>query len=158
MRRKDREVTGEAIREIIDSCRVARIAMIDGDKPYIVPMNFGYFMQENELTLFFHCAMEGKKLDVLRQNNRVFFEMDCEHELIEKTNPCSYSFAYASVMGDGVASFIENTQEKLAAFELLMLHQTGRAGFAFTQEDMNHVTIFKVVSTSFTAKRSKRPS
>lgn len=158
MRRKDKQVTGAAIREIIDRCKVARLAMIDGDRPYLVPMNFGYFMQNGVLTLFFHCAHEGRKIDILRANNKVFFEMDCDHELVDAPAACRYSFAYASVMGEGTVQFVESEAEKFAAFEMIMLHQTGRAGFSFEASELQAVTVLKLVSTDYTAKQSGLPT
>ena len=73
MRRKDREVTQkEELIEILDSCKTACIAMIDGDIPYNVPLNYGYEFKGDDLILFFHCAKEGRKIDIIKNNNRVF--------------------------------------------------------------------------------------
>lgn len=156
MRRAERQIMGEGIQAIIDECPVARIAMIDGDTPYIVPMNFGYFMQADQLTLYFHCANEGRKIDILRKNGRVCFEMDCGHRLIEGPAACSYSFAFSSVIGEGEISFVTSTPEKFTAMEMIMLHQTRRAGFAIPEDAIARVTILKLVSNSFTAKQANR--
>ena len=58
MRRKDREITDfNEIVDVIRACDVCRIAMNDGDYPYIVPMNFGLDVQDGQVYLYFHCAM-----------------------------------------------------------------------------------------------------
>ena len=83
MRRKDREITDfNEIIEIIKKCDVCRIAMNDGDFPYMVPLNFGLDIQDGQAYLYFHAALEGKKLDLLKKDNRVTFEMDCGHNFI----------------------------------------------------------------------------
>lgn len=84
MRRKDREITNfNDMIEIIKKCESCVIAMNDDGYPYVVPLNFGLDIEEdNQVYLYFHCAMEGKKLDLIKKDNRVTFEMDCEHQFI----------------------------------------------------------------------------
>ena len=61
MRRKDREIINkEQIWRIMQRCGVCRVAFHDAEYPYIVPLNFGIGKGE-PLTLYFHCAAQGKK-------------------------------------------------------------------------------------------------
>ena len=79
MRRKDREITGrENIEPILKACKTCRVAMIADGAPYVVPLNFGYTWDESGLTLYFHSGLKGKKIDALRADPRVCFEMDTE--------------------------------------------------------------------------------
>jgi len=67
MRRKDREVTNlDEIRDIIEKCKVCHLAMVDNGMPYVIPLNFGYIIADNLLTLFFHSAKEGRKINILK--------------------------------------------------------------------------------------------
>ena len=78
MTRRERQVTDpKAILEILDTCKVVHVAMIDGDEPYMVAMNYGYTMEDEKLTLYLHGATAGRKLDVLKANPKVFVEMEC---------------------------------------------------------------------------------
>jgi nitroimidazol reductase NimA-like FMN-containing flavoprotein (pyridoxamine 5'-phosphate oxidase superfamily) len=64
MRRHEREITDKKeIEAIIRKALVCRLAMVDGDKPYVVPLCFGYA----DHTLFFHSAGEGKKLEIIKK-------------------------------------------------------------------------------------------
>ena len=83
MRRHDREVTdfNEMIR-IIEKCDVCRLALNDGDDPYILPLNFGVELKDDRVILYFHGADSGKKYDLLAKDNRVSFEVDCSHRLV----------------------------------------------------------------------------
>lgn len=155
MRRKDREVTviDEKI-EIISNCKVIRLAMKDKEGLYIVPLNFGYSYLNDKLTLYFHSAKEGRKLDGIVENPEVAFEMDCEHKLIEAEIPCLYGFSYKSIIGNGVSSIVENMEEKKSALSLLMKHQTGK-DFTFEDKHAKAVTVFKVEVTNFSAKEYK---
>ena len=99
MRRKDREVTDlGAIGRIIGDCKVLRLGMVDGRRPYVVPMNFGFDLRGGVLELYGHSAPEGRKVEILRRNPEVCFEMDCGHKLVEATAACGYGFAYSSVI------------------------------------------------------------
>ncbi len=157
MRRKDREVTlHQEIENIICQCRLCHLAMVDNGLPYVVPLNFGYFLSEEMLTLYFHSAKTGRKIDVLRRNPQVCFEMTDAGELGEFENPCNAGYYYQSVIGNGKAEFIDDVFEKCRALTLLMKHQSGR-DISFTPEQAETVLVFKVVSTDFTGKKKPAP-
>lgn len=151
MRRKDREISKDEIFEIINKCMVLRIAMISGDKPYIVPMNFGYSYEGDVLELFFHSAFEGKKIDALKNNPYVCFEMDCGHDLITGENACKYSYRYESVIGEGVVTFLDDMDLKKEALNHLMRHQTGKS-FEFDDKAANSVLVFKITVSEISGK------
>lgn len=158
MRRKDREITLEnELTAILNECRVCRIAMTDGAWPYIVPMNYGYTYENGTLTLFFHCAKAGRKLELLKANPAVAFEMDCAHSLIEGRAACDYSFAYQSVCGTGTAVLLEDWQDKAHALSVIMKTQTGRE-FTFGREQASGVAAFKIDVREFTGKRHDAPA
>ncbi len=103
MRRKDREVTDMAvIEEILQSCKTCHVAMIDGSEPYVVPLSYGWERNGNVLTLYFHCAWEGRKLEILRKNNRVCFEISREGKLLHAQVPCNLGYDYSSMIGYGI--------------------------------------------------------
>ncbi len=154
MRRKDRAVTEqEEILKIVSKCDICRLAMVDQGNPYMIPLNFGYEMHGKTLTLVFHSARFGRKLDILHTNPNVCFEMDCEHDLIEGESACDYSFAFSSVMGFGKVEFISVFEEKVKALKLLMKHQSKREDFHFSPREIDGITLYKVVTKDFSAKR-----
>lgn len=127
MRRKDREVTRrEDLLEMMERFKVCRLGLWDGREVYIVPLNFGYEERDGCLDLFFHCAREGRKLDILQCRSEASFEMDGGHALMEGDSPCRYSYAYGCVMGRGTVEFLQEDGEKMHALGRIMLHQTGR--------------------------------
>ena len=79
MRRKDREISGrENIEPILQACKTCRLAMVADGAPYVIPLNYGYTWYEDGLTIYFHSGIKGKKIDALRADPRVCFEMDTE--------------------------------------------------------------------------------
>ncbi len=154
MRRKDRQVTELAeIIEIIERCDVCRIALSDDNMPYIVPMNFGYEVVEGNIIIYLHCANEGRKLDILKKNNNVCFEMDCKHRLVTGAKACDCTMDFESVIGDAVAHTVVNNEEKIHGLNLIMKKYTKKHDYTYEEKDLNGVTVLKLVSTGFTAKR-----
>ena len=156
MRRKDREVTDqEEIQKIFDDCKVCRIGIVDEDGPYIVPMNYGYVKEEGKVILYFHGAREGKKIDLIRKNPNVGIELDYKHELAEGKIAFQYSYYYASIIGKGTASIIDNPKEKLKALNVIMRHQTGKSFDEFQKNPKleKAVAIIRVELNEYSCKR-----
>ncbi len=157
MRRKDREVTETAeLLKIIQACKVCRVAMQDDQGLYIVPLNFGYEFMDGRLTLYFHSAKEGRKIDILSKSPAVAFEMDCNHQLIESDVACQNGYSYKSIIGNGRASLTEDIDEKIKGLSLIMVHQTGKE-FEMPPQAANSVAVFKVDATVFTGKSRPMP-
>ena len=157
MRRKDREVTDVyEIMKIIDNCPVIHIAMTDNGKPYVVALNFGYERQGNDLILYFHSAYEGRKIDILKRNPEVFFQMECAGRVILGTpaNPCGYGYSYDSVTGSGRVEFVEDEEEKVHGLNCLIRH-AGKTNedFCFPKEMLLKTCVFCLRSTDITGKR-----
>ena len=152
MRRKEREVKDiNELIKIIDKCKVCRIAMQDKAGLYIVPMNFGYTYENNQLVLYFHSAKEGRKISALKENCDICFEMDCDHRLITGDKACKYTYSYKSIIGNGKVVFIDDPDEKKFALSVLMKHQTGQ-DFVFDDKMAEGVCVFKIMVQEFTGK------
>lgn len=124
MRRKDREVADlEGQLAILEQCPVCRVAINDpaSGVPYLVPLNFGMAAGPQSLTLYFHCAPVGTKLDLLRADPNVSFEADCPGTVSGGATSCTYGMSYQSVIGRGTVRFVEGG-EKLTALQALMQH------------------------------------
>ena len=79
MRRRDREVTElNEIIHILDSGKVLHLGLVDQGKPYIVPVNYGYVMENDKLVFYVHGALEGRKLDIIRNNSDCCVQIECD--------------------------------------------------------------------------------
>ena len=152
MIRKDREITDfDEIIEIIKKCDVCRIALNDEAYPYIVPLNFGMDVQDQQVTLYFHGALKGKKLDLIKKDNRATFEMDCGHNFILYEERMSCTMGYESVMGRGTIEILPE-EEKYEALRILM-RQYHAEDFQFNKDMMKVTTVMKMTVESMTGKR-----
>ena len=157
MRRKDREITDAAeIRAILESARVMHLGLNAGDAPYVVPLHYGFRFDGGALTLYFHCAKEGRKLELLRRDPRVFVEIDADECLLPAAAACGWGAAYACVMCRARAAIVEDAAEKVEALALLMKTQTGRE-FAFDEKTAAAVTVVRLDAEELSAKARRRP-
>lgn len=148
VRRHDREITDrQAIDEILRAAQVCRIALCDGDRPYIVPMNFG--LDGNRL--YFHCASEGRKLDVIRRNPQAGFEVDIDHHLVRGESACHWGCGYRSVVGFGRIRRVDDPSEKLHGLQTVMRHYGGE-GCRFSEDAVERVTVLCLEILEVTGK------
>ena len=154
MRRKDREITNfNEMIEIIKKCDSCVLALNDEGFPYLVPMNFGMDIEDNQLYLYFHCAKEGKKLELIQKDNRASFEMDCEHKLVLQEEEMECSMGYASVIGQGIIEFVAE-EDKFDALKILMGQYRSR-DFKFDTRMLGVTTVLKMKVLNMTGKRKK---
>ncbi len=153
MRRHDREVTDfHEIIQIMERCDVCRLGLNDGEGyPYILPLNFGMAVEEGGITLYFHGAMEGKKLELIAADPRASFEMDCAHRLVLDDGQHSCTMEYESVMGRGRIEFVPE-ERKLPALRILMGHYR-HEDFPFGTGILPSTAVFQLKVQQLTAKR-----
>ena len=157
MTRREQQITDmNEIIKILDKSKVVHVGMVDGDEPYVVPMNYGYIMEDDKLTIYLHGANRGRKLDLIRKNPKVFFELDCDIVPFEGDVACRYGITYASVMGRGIAEIVEDVEEKKRALSILMKTQTSK-DFEFEDKMTTIVTIIKITALEYTAKHRPMP-
>lgn len=150
MRRADKQIVDRTIIDsIIRRSQVCRLALADGAVPYIVPMCFGY---DGE-SLYLHCAPGGRRLNILRSNNRVCFEFDIVESLVDAPQACDWGIRYQSVIGMGTAQIVDDPSGKREALTALMAQYSSEA-FAFPEDTVSGTTVIKVSIESITGKQS----
>lgn len=155
--KRERQVTDpEQILHILDTGKVLHLGLSVKDEPYVVPMNYGYTMEDGRLTLYLHSAVKGRKLDMLRANSRVFFEIDCDHQPFEGQVACQYGMVYSSLMGRGTAAIVEDVEEKKQAMSILMKTQTDK-DFTFNERLVSIVAVIRIDVAEYTAKHRPLP-
>ena len=152
MRRSDREIKEfDEIVKVMEECDVCRIAFFDEEYPYLLPLNFGMKVIDNQIVLYFHGATVGKKYDLMAKNNKVGFEMDCSHRLVMDEETKSCTMEYESVIGNGILEIVED-QYKYDALYLLMKHYH-KEDFEFNRKAMSMTIAFKLTVNKITGKR-----
>lgn len=151
MRRSELEIKEfHKILDVMRRCDTCRLALNDGGTPYIVPLNFGFEVTDGRVTLYFHSALEGKKLDLLRQDNRAGFEMDCSQKLITGDMACKYTMEFESVVGKGLLSELPEHQ-RITGLNAIM-RQYGGEGLPYNQAVIPKTMVLKLEVTELTGK------
>jgi len=157
MTKRELQITDESrILQILDTAKVLHLGLAVDNEPYVVPMNYGYCLEDGKLVLYLHSALRGKKLDMIRQNPKVSFELDCDRIPFEGKVACQYGLAYSSVMGRGMARIVEDVEEKKKAMSVLMKTQTGM-DFSFEDRLVSIVAVIRIDVAEYTAKQRPVP-
>jgi len=150
MRRKENEIPEEsAIEAIITKSLVCRLALSDDNSPYIVPLCFGY----EDKVLYFHGSLKGKKIDIIRKNQKVCFEFDINTEIVKAEDACHWSMKYRSVIGFGKAVLLKDLDEKRKALNIIMGQYSDRT-FQFNDATLIKMGVIKVEIESMSGKQS----
>ncbi len=157
MTKRERQITDpNRILDILNRGKVLHLGLCVDNEPYVVPMNYGYTQEGEKLVIYLHSALRGKKLDMIRANPNVFFEIDCDIVPFEGVLPCQYGVTYSSVMGKGIAQIVEDVEEKKKAMSVLMQTQTGK-DFSFVDRLVSMVAVIRIDVSEYTAKHRPLP-
>lgn len=152
MRRSDREIKEyNEIIGVIEKCDVCRLALNNNGYPYIIPLNFGFKEENGKAELYFHCANEGTKLELIKKDNRASFETDCRHRLVADYEEQMCTMEYESVIGQGRIEILPE-EEKIAALQILMSHYH-HDKFPINENVIPMTTVFRLSVDSMTGKR-----
>ena len=176
MRRAGREVTNpEQIAAIVAACDIVEVAYADAEGLTIVPLNFGFDYEYDEatgkLTLWFHSAPRGRKLDTIRaaaSSTRfapppvgrlpVAFTMQTDCEVVAGRTTCNWGETFKSIVGNGTASLVEDLDECRHGLQTLMAQQAHMPNVEFTDAQVRSVTVWKIESDYFTTKVRAKPA
>lgn len=150
MRRTEREISelGQ-IEEIINKADVCRVAFADENVPYIVTLNFGFTAGR----LYFHCAREGRKMEMMKKNNYVCFEMDIDHQLYTGKKACDTGMNYKSVVGYGKISIISDEEERITGMNSILDHYDPRKDYDYDESVFERTVMLKLEITEMTGKK-----
>ena len=151
MRRPEKQIRDERMmKTILEDAIICRIGLCKDNVPYVVPMNFAYC----EKALYLHAAKAGKKMDIINENPLVCFEMEYGAEVTPAPTSCGWSMKYYSIIGQGNASIITDTEDKVRALNQLMEKYAGEEKPSYSDEVLAKVAIIRIDITEMTGKKS----
>ncbi len=151
MRRKDKEIMDtEKIAKVIKKSQVCRLGLSLDNIPYIVPVSFGY----DGNTLYFHTALEGKKIDILAVNKNVCFEFEAGVQVVpNETKPCNWSFSFQSVIGFGKVVELSAPEDKIKGLTHVMA-QYSEKEWGLDKLPLSNLRVWAIQIESMTGKQS----
>ena len=146
MVRKEKYITDKAtLEKIIAKATICRLSMVDGEKPYMIPLNFGY----TDGSFYFHTGLRGKKLGILQKNPNVCIEIDVDHQMVEGETACKWGMKFRSVLAFGVAMVLMADEEKRSALQTIM-NQYSTENWNFPDEKLAITQLIRVDVDSMT--------
>ena len=149
MRRKDREITNrEEIDAILHSAKVMHLALADNNVPFLVPLFYAY----DGTAIYFHSAASGTKIEILKRNNRVCFEVSLDHGVIQSDKACDFEAKHRTVIGCGKAAFVEDEEAKIKALDLIVAKLSDKT-FAYPKENLSQTVVVRIDCESIQGKK-----
>ncbi|HEB75670.1 MAG TPA: pyridoxamine 5'-phosphate oxidase family protein [Nitrospirae bacterium] len=133
MRKHKKEIRDEAvIIELLKTCHTGRLGTNGGDGyPMVKPLNFAY----HDGKIYFHTALEGEKIDDIKRDDRVCFEVDLPIAYVRAVRqPCEAEYLYRSVIIKGRAAIVDDREERLLALGCLMEKYQPEGGYGAVPE------------------------
>jgi len=150
MRRKEKEISKLAeLETIISKAKVCHLALSVDNQPYVVPLCFGY----KSKTMYFHSASEGKKLDMIRANPQVCFELFVNDTIVKADKACNWGMKFKSVIGFGKAQILESDEDKIKALDIIM-NQYANQSWEYKPKMLDQTTLIKVEIEELTGKQT----
>lgn len=151
MRKTNQEIKDKSVLdEILTNSKICRLGMIDNGLPYVLPFNFGY----HENCIYIHSAPEGKKIDILKKNPLVCFEVEQQADIVEDEIACKWSTLYQSVVGYGNVQLVTEFEEKKHGLEIIMTQHGYKGKMEFETKEVEFIVILKLQIESMTGKQS----
>ena len=152
MRKHNQEIKSkDIINTILSNSKICRIAMIDNGRPYLLPFNYGY----KDNCIYIHSAPEGKKIEILKRNNEVCFEIEDHTEIIKNSKPCKCATKYRSVVGYGNVEIITDNEQKKNGLDIIMTHNgIPTENNVYEKSQVELLVILKLNITQISGKQS----
>jgi nitroimidazol reductase NimA-like FMN-containing flavoprotein (pyridoxamine 5'-phosphate oxidase superfamily) len=153
MRKTRKEIRDEAvIAGLLHQCHVGRLGTIGKDGyPTVKPLNFVFY----EKKIYFHTAQEGEKIEDIRRDGRVCFEVDLPIAFVkgEPADPCRAEYLYRSVIIKGRAHIVDDEDEKVLALQHLMKKYQPEGGYGdFLEEKLRITGVVRIDIEEMTGK------
>jgi nitroimidazol reductase NimA-like FMN-containing flavoprotein (pyridoxamine 5'-phosphate oxidase superfamily) len=149
MRRKDREITNRSeIDAILHSANLMRIALADGDTPFLVPVFYAF----DGVAIYFHSAQTGTKIEIMKRNDKVCFEVSLDHGIIENDIACDFEVKHRTVIGFGRIAFVVDEAEKIKALDRIV-ERFSEKKFEYPKANLSCTTVIRIDIESIKGKK-----
>ena len=117
MRKESRQMSADWALEVFDKAAYITVSMTGKDgNPYGLPLSL---VRTDERTFWFHCATEGKKLDILKANPKVFLSAVTRCRPLRGPKDGSFTLEFQSATAVGIAEIVEDESTKKEALKAI---------------------------------------
>ncbi len=141
------------IESVLEEAKMCRLALFNGEKPYITPMLFGYCLSGGNPEIYFRCGEKNEITELIKKNNSAAFEIDKLGEVCpRKENPCLVEAVYESVVGTGTIEVITGI-DKITGFSHILKKYNTNAEHNISEQVLNSFAVLKLTVTEICCKK-----
>ena len=129
---------------------------VNGDS-WKLETEMGVVMDGDKPELYFHCAAQGKKIDLIKANNRAAFEIDRLDRIIRGDIACSFTADYESITGYGTIDIINGIEKLTGLNRIMNKYDPEHREHKYSEQMLNSVVILKLTVSSFSCKAHLTP-
>jgi nitroimidazol reductase NimA-like FMN-containing flavoprotein (pyridoxamine 5'-phosphate oxidase superfamily) len=143
---------GKEMESLLQKALVGCLATVGPDgSPYITPLNFVYHRGR----IYFHCAFEGRRIDNIRANPHVCFEVHEFIKIVRGHRACDFGTRYRSVLVFGRARSLPDGDEKVVVLTALAeKYAGGQAVEPPTPKRAKGTEVIEITIEEMTGKRN----
>ncbi len=146
----DREITEiAAIEKLLKEAPVCRIALMNGEYPYVIPMCFGYKIEGSHLELYFHTVPKGQKIELIKKNNLAGFEIDHLTGIVREENDSGITALYECITGTGSVEIINGIEKLTGLTSIITKYDVEKTEHKFSEQVLNNIVLLKLTADSF---------
>lgn len=151
MRRQDKAITNsKIINQLLQQSQVVRVAFSIDNTPHIVPLSYGY--KNNKI--YIHSSREGSKIEMIKKNNHVCFEVEQGSEVIKDEIACNWTTKYRSIIGWGNITIIDDDQQKRRGLDIIMQKYGGGDQHDYNSKQVDNMYLLVIEIEKLTGKQS----
>jgi nitroimidazol reductase NimA-like FMN-containing flavoprotein (pyridoxamine 5'-phosphate oxidase superfamily) len=151
MRRSDKEIAdSNIVQDVLVNSQICRLGLVDKGEAYIVPVNYAF----KDGYIYVHSAAEGRKIELLKKNPTVTFEVEYSSEIVKGEVPCKWGTKYRSIMGRGTVVIHDDIESKRNGLDLIMKKYGGEVSPQYDESGLAKVVLLKIKVESLSAKQS----
>ncbi len=140
-----RTLLPEEIDRMLNQSKTGRLGLSRDGIPYVLPLSFWF----SEPAVYFHGALQGRKIDYIRANPRACFLVDRMDELLKSEHPCLFNVTFQSAMVEGEILLVEDEAEKLKALQgLSAKYGSPEVAALLSGDETRNVAVFKLLIVS----------
>ncbi|MCL2155052.1 MAG: pyridoxamine 5'-phosphate oxidase family protein [Leptospirales bacterium] len=122
--------------------------------PYITPVNYAYY----DNAIYIHCALQGRKLNNIKENPIVCFEISAPGNFYDSDKACGFGMAYWSILISGKAEIVQSMDIKRLGLNAIMDKYASQFEYSdFTDDDLMSVNVIKINIESISGKTKLEP-
>lgn len=104
------------IEDFLSKAKTGFLGLTSGNQPYVIPLNFVWW----ERTIYFHGAAEGRKIEIMKENNHCCFTISEEYGTLVSPIPAHTDTAYMSAVLFGKVELVTDVEEATDAMQKML--------------------------------------